>query len=135
MVSNEISIRIQYSHTDKMGFCYHGNYPSFYEMGRTELMRNMGMSYRELEEKGFLMPVISLNIKYLHSAYYDDEIKVKTTLKEMPGARITFYYEIFNKQNELINTAEAVLAFLNSETMSPCRPPLFFMDILRKHFA
>lgn len=117
-----------------MGFCYYGNYPSFYEAGRTELMRSLGMSYRELEEKGILMPVLSMNIQYINSAYYDDEIRVKTIVKKMPSAKITFYYEIYDKHNTLINKAETVLAFLNAKTMKPCRPPAFFIELLKKYF-
>lgn len=135
MISNEISLRIRYNHTDKMGYCYYGNYPSFYEAGRTELMRGLGMSYRELEDNGIFMPVISMNIEYIHPAFYDDEIVIKTIIKEMPAARIIFYYEIYNQKKELINRAETVLVFLNSANMNPCRPPAFFLDLLKKYFA
>ena len=128
MYVSEIKVRVRYAETDKMGYCHHGNYAQYFEMGRTELMRDIGLSYKELEDLGVMLPVLELNTKFLIPAYYDDELTIKTTLKEYPGARIKFHYETFKSDGTKINVSEAVLVFVNEKTMKPIKPPVFFLD-------
>jgi len=130
--TDEIAIRVRYGETDQMGIVYHGNYPQYLEMGRIEWLRKLGVSYRKMEEDGIMLPVLSLNINFKKSAYYDDVIKVKTQLQKMPSARIEFDYEITNIQGEIITTANAVLAFVNSITKKPIRCPKYILDKLQK---
>lgn len=130
MYTHETKIRIRYGETDKMGFVYYGNYPLFYEIGRTEMLRSLGSSYKQIEEMGILMPVLSLQVKYIRPAYYDDEITIKTSIKETPTARIIFYYEIYNDTNKLINKGETVLAFINGKTNKPVRAPEFLQKLI-----
>lgn len=128
MYISKIKLRVRYSETDKMGYCHHSNYAQYFEMGRTELMRNLGISYIEMENRGVMLPVLDLKTRFLKPAYYDDELTIVTTLKDYPGVKITFYYETFKSDGSKINMAETTLAFVNSSTMKPIKPPVFFLE-------
>ena len=128
--SSEITARVRYGETDQMGVVYHGNYPQYLEMGRIEWLRELGTSYRKMEKEGVMLPVISLNINFKKSACFDDVIKVKTTLSKMPTVRIEFDYEIYNQNDELLVTANTVLAFVNMETKRPMKCPDYILDKL-----
>ena len=95
-------IRIRYGETDQMGFVYHGNYAQFFEIGRLDWITQIGVSYKEMESQGILLPVIYLETSFLKSAYYDDELTIETFLLETPTVRIKFGYNIFNNKNELL---------------------------------
>jgi len=123
MYSFETKIRVRYGETDQMSFVYYGVYAQYYEVGRVELLRSLGLTYKELEEMGFALPVVNLNINYKKPAYYDDELTIRTTIKELPSAKITFYYEMLNTNNELLNIGEVVLVFVKKETGKPCFAP------------
>ena len=123
MYSFETKIRVRYGETDQMSFVYYGVYAQYYEVGRVELLRSLGVTYKELEEMGFALPVVNLNINYKKPAYYDDELTIRTTIKKLPSAKITFYYEMVNTNNELLNIGEVVLVFVNKETGKPCFAP------------
>ena len=128
MYVSEIKLRVRYAETDKMGYCHHGNYAQYFEMGRTELMREIGVSYKELEDRGIMLPVLELKTKFLIPAYYDDELIIKTTLKKYPGVRLTFHYETFKSDGKRINVAETTLVFVDEKTMKPIKPPIFFLE-------
>jgi acyl-CoA thioester hydrolase len=119
--------RIRYSETDQMGVVYHGNYAQFFELGRTEWMRSLGVTYKDMEISGIMLPVISINFKFIKSALYDDVLTIKTILKKKPMVKIEFEYEIINQNNELICTGSSVLAFMNSKTMKPTRCPDYLL--------
>ena len=123
MYSFETKIRVRYGETDQMSFVYYGVYAQYYEVGRVELLRSLGLTYKELEKMGFALPVVNLNINYKKPAYYDDELTIRTTIKKLPSAKITFYYEMLNENNELLNIGEVVLVFVNKETGKPCFAP------------
>jgi acyl-CoA thioester hydrolase len=88
-----------------------------------ELLRSLGLTYKELEKIGFTLPVVNLSINYKKPAYYDDELTIRTTIKELPSSKITFYYEMVNENNEMLNIGEVVLVFVNKETGKPCFAP------------
>lgn len=134
MFNAETKLRVRYAETDQMGYVYYGNYAMYYEVGRVETMRQLGFSYRKLEEKGVIMPVISCNTKYLLPGKYDEELTVKVRIPTQPKAKITFEYEIFNEQNQLINQGETVLVFINMETNRPCRVPSELANLIEPHF-
>lgn len=134
MISHEIEIRITYADTDMMGFVYYGNYPVFYEKGRTELIRSLGLSYKEMEERGILMPVRNMRSEYYKPARYDDIIRVKTTVESLPTSRMSFHYEIYNLSGELIHEAFTDLIFLNAQTLKPVRAPEFLTEKIRFFF-
>jgi acyl-CoA thioester hydrolase len=130
----ETSIRVRYGETDRMGYVYYGNYPLYYEVGRTEMLRSAGLSYRAMEEEGILLPVHSLTVKYTEPARYDDLLTLRVILKELPVVKIHFYYEIYNEQGKLLNTGETVLAFVDTNTRRPRRAPEALIARLAKYF-
>ena len=132
MYSFEKTIRVRYGETDQMSFVYYGVYAQYYEVGRVELLRSLNVSYKSLEELGFALPVVNLNISYKKPAFYDDLLTIKTTIKEMPSARLTFYYETLNGKGDLLNTGEVVLVFIDKETGKPCLAPSIFLDKLHE---
>jgi acyl-CoA thioester hydrolase len=134
MIKTETTLRVRYGETDQMGFVYYGVYAQYYEVGRVEAMRSLGFSYREMEESGVLMPVINLTINYKKPALYDDEVRIVTTVKELPGVRITFHYECFNQKNELLNNGSVTLVFIDKIKNKPMQPPQWFMDGFMKKF-
>ena len=123
MYTHEVTLRVRYGETDKMGFVYYGVYAQYYEVGRVELLRSLGISYKSIEENGFELPVLNFNINYKKPAYYDDKLTLKTSIKEIPTSKIIFFYECFNDNNQLINNGEISLVFVNKETKKPCRAP------------
>jgi acyl-CoA thioester hydrolase len=134
MFTFETKIRVRYGETDKMGYVYYGNYPLYYEVGRTELMRNFGYSYHKIEEMGIVLPVKTLDIKYHKAAMYDDLLTIKTTIKELPGVRITFYYEVLNEKEELLNEGSTMLIFVDDKSRRPRKAPDDLIKKLEQYF-
>ena len=131
MYSFETKLRVRYGETDQMSYVYYGVYAQYYEVGRVELLRSVGISYRELEEAGFALPVINFEINYKQAAHYDAELTIRTTIKELPSTRIEFYYETFNEENELINSGKVVLVFVSKNSKKPCFAPEIVMNNLK----
>lgn len=125
---HEFHVRVRYSETDQMGVVYHGNYAQYFEMGRVEWLRNIGFSYKFMEEKGIMLPVVSLNINYKKPARYDDLLRVKTILKSQSTVKVEFDYEIYNEQDELLTIASSVLVFVDAKTGRPTLPPDYILD-------
>lgn len=130
MKNSSTKTRIRYSETDQMGVVYHGNYAQFFELGRTEWLRSLGVTYKDMEISGIMLPVISLNCNFIKSALYDDVLTIKTFLKKKPMVKIEFDYEITNQNNELICTGNTTLAFMDSKTMRPTRCPDYLLESL-----
>ena len=116
-------IRVRYGETDRMGFCYYGNYAQFLEVARVELLRSQGISYKELEDEGILLPVRNFSIKYIAPSRYDDLLSIQTEITNIKGSRIEFNYEIRNQKNVLIATAYTELVFINSNSLKPTNAP------------
>jgi acyl-CoA thioester hydrolase len=135
MYVSETKVRVRYAETDKMGYVYYGNYAVYFEVGRVEALRQLGMSYREMEEKGIMLPVLEFKIKYFKPAYYDDELTIRTTIKEMPGTRIIFYSESINAKGDVLNQGEVTLVFVNFETAKPCSAPDYFLKMMKPYFS
>lgn len=134
MYISETTVRVRYAETDKMGYVYYGNYTQYYEVGRVEALRALGTSYKEMEDSGVMLPVYTCNLKYLKPALYDDLLVIKTVIKELPTLKITFDYEIYNQRNELLNTGNTTLVFINMATNKPCRAPESFIEKISKFF-
>ncbi|WP_423146135.1 acyl-CoA thioesterase [Rubrolithibacter danxiaensis] len=134
MYIHETKLRVRYGETDQMGYMYYGNYAEFYEVGRVEMLRSLGMTYRWMEESGIMMPVLDMKCKYLKPALYDEEITIKVILAKMPGVKIHFRYELFNEDKQLINEGETTLAFIDIKRNKPCLPPKSFQDKLKHYF-
>ncbi|WBU89418.1 acyl-CoA thioesterase [Cellulophaga omnivescoria] len=127
MRKNKISFTVRYGETDQMGVVYHGNYAQYLELGRLSWLKDLDVSYKKMEETGVVLPVISLQINFKKSALYDDTLTVVTKLKKKPSVKIEFDYEIYNENDELLVTANTVLAFLNKETKKPIKCPEYVL--------
>jgi len=134
MYTSETFVRVRYGETDQMGYVYYGNYAMYYEVGRVESLRQLGLTYKELEEMGVMMPVLENKSNYHQAALYDDHLKIVTTIKERPSVRICFTYAIYNEVGKLVHSGETHLAFVNKKSGKPCRPPQIFMDVLKPYF-
>jgi len=134
MVKNRTELRVRYAETDQMGYVYYGNYAAYYEVGRVELMRQLGTSYRQIEDSGLMLPVRDFTVRYFKPALYDDLITVETRIEEMPAARIKFYYDIYNEKGDLLTSAETTLVFVSKETNRPVHAPNLLIDALKGYF-
>lgn len=135
MYKFSIHSRVQYGDTDQMGYLYHGNYAKFYELGRVEALRDLGITYRQMEEEHrVLMPVLSLNMRFVRPAYYDDLLKIEIVLKKLPNQFIIFQTEIFNPDNELVNGGTIKLGFLNADTRQSISAPESLISKLKPYF-
>lgn len=127
---HETFLRVRYGETDQMGYCYYGNYAQYFEVGRVEALRSLGISYKDLEEDGVMLPVSEFNIKYYKAAKYDDLLRIETIISHIKGARIVFDYAIYNEQGEKLNDASTTLVFVNKINMRPTSPPDYFMQLM-----
>ena len=127
---NSYSFRVRYAETDQMGVVYHGNYAQYFEMGRVEWLRAMGITYKSMEDNGIMLPVISLHIDYKKSALYDDLLTVHTHLKSKPMVKIEFDYTLINEAGQLLATGNTVLAFMDKKTGRPIKCPDYILEKL-----
>ena len=134
MIVTETKIRVYYEDTDQMGVVYYGNYARYYEIGRTEMIRDLGFTYRQMEEMNIMLPARSLKINYMKPAHYDDLLIVRTIIDTIPKVKFPIKTEIYNEQGELINSGEVVLVFYNSKTNRPTSAPKFFIDEMTRLF-
>lgn len=132
MKQHEINVRVRYSETDQMGVVYHGNYAQYFEMGRVEWLRKIGISYKWMEENGIMLPVVSLNMNYKKPAKYDDLLIVKTIFKKQESVKIEFDYEIRNEKDELLTIANSTLVFVDMKTGRPVLPPEYILELLKE---
>ena len=129
MKSHSTNVKVRYAETDQMGVVYHGNYAQYLEIARIAWLQALGISYKKMEEEGVMLPVYELKLKFLKSARFDDELRIETFLKEKPGVRIAFSYQIFNQNKELLTEAETTLIFIDIARNKPIKCP---PDLLRK---
>jgi acyl-CoA thioester hydrolase len=132
MFVHKSKIRIRYAETDQMGYVYYGNYATFFEVARVEALRSLNFSYNELEKSGIMLPVLELQIKYVKPAFYDDEIVIETTIREIPKARIKFEYKTFNQKGDLLNFGNTTLVFVDIKTKKPTLAPIYLLEKLEK---
>lgn len=134
MYQSETTIRVRYGETDQMGYVYYGHYAMYYEVARVESLRQLGLTYKEIESMGIIMPVLENKSKFLAPCRYDELLRIVTTLRSKPGVRIKFEYEIFNTENKRIHEGETLLVFVDKNTNKPCRPPEAMMMVLEPFF-
>ncbi len=130
---NTIQLRVRYGETDQMGYCYYGNYAQYFEVGRVEALRYLGMSYKSLEDNGIMLPVLDFSIHYNSPALYDDLLSITTTIVKIEGAKLFFTYSIHNESTQLICTATTTLVFINKENNKPFKAPLSFVQLLHNY--
>jgi acyl-CoA thioester hydrolase len=135
MYTHSTKIRVRYSETDQMGYVYNGNYATYYEIARVEMLRSLGMTYVQMEQSGVMMPLLDLHCKFIKPAYYDQELTIKVTVNDIPGVRITFHYEIYNDDDALINIGSTILVFFDMVAKKPCHPPVYFMEKIAQYFT
>lgn len=135
MYSSETTVRVRYAETDQMGYVYYGNYATYYEVGRVESLRQLGLTYKSLEAMGIMMPVLENHSRYKAPARYDELLTIRTTIKEMPGVRITFFYEIYNEEKRLVNEGETQLVFMDMKSNRPCKAPEAMRQVLAPFFV
>lgn len=132
----ETKIRVHYALTDQMGVVYHGHYAQFYEIGRTEAIRQIGYTYKDIETMGIIMPVVDIHSRFLRPAKYDDLLTVRTTLRQLPtGHKIVFHSEIYNEKDQLLNTGDVTLYFMEVEGMKRCDMPAPLKEKIIKYFT
>ena len=135
MIQHETKIRVRYGETDQMGYLYYGNYAQYYEVGRAELIRSVGITYKAMEEKhGIMMPVTTMNIRYIRPALYDELLTIKTSLRHLPEQFITFHYEIYNEKGKLVNGATVRLCFMDIATKKRVSTPEYLQKELGSFF-
>lgn len=135
MYSHEFKKRVRYGETDQMGYLYYGNYPQYYEIGRVEMLRSLGLTYKAMEEEqGILMPVVTMNIRYVRPAHYDELLTIRTTLRQLPERFITFHMELFNELGKLVNGANVKLCFVDAKSGKTIPAPELLVNQLKPYF-
>lgn len=136
MYTSETQVRVRYAETDAMGVVYHGNYAPYFEVARVESIRQLGVSYKDLEKLGVIMPVIEWHAKFLRPAHYDDLLTIKTILKELPDDhRVEFFQEVYNEAGRQLTLGRVVLYFMKSDTMERTSMPAILYDKLKPFFT
>ncbi|MCC6753054.1 MAG: acyl-CoA thioesterase [Saprospiraceae bacterium] len=131
MIRHETQIRVRYSETDQMGYVYYGNYAQYYEIARVEAMRAAGIRYADLErEYGIWLPVVSMNVRYLRPAAYDDLLTLRTFVHPIEGSHLRFDTEVFNEGGQLLNAARVTLCFVDSVTRKRTSAPAWIIQKL-----
>jgi acyl-CoA thioester hydrolase len=135
MITHETQVRVRYGETDQMGYLYYGNYAEYFEVGRVELMRSVGMTYKELEEvHGIWLPVVSLDMRFVRPAYYDDLLTIRTTVRTLPDTHIVFHVEILNDKNKLVNGGRVRLCFFDGTAKKVVPAPDILLDKMKPYF-
>ncbi|KFF00826.1 thioesterase [Chryseobacterium formosense] len=134
MIHSKHSLRVRYAETDPMKYVYYGNYATYFELGRVELFRSIGISYDEIENNGIWLPVSDYKIKYLKPALYDQKLEIHTFMRKIPGVRIEFEYEIYNEEGIKITEASTTLFFLNAKTNKVMKCPDFLMKLIEENW-
>lgn len=135
MLQFDFKKRVRYGETDQMGYLYYGNYAQYYEIGRVETFRHIGFPYLRLEEEfGVMMPVKSMQMRFLRPAKYDNLITIRTILKDFPEERAWFRTELYNEKGKLLNAGDIRLAFADMKTGKGCLPPKEMLDAVKSYF-
>ncbi|MEO0580950.1 MAG: thioesterase family protein [Bacteroidota bacterium] len=135
MITHDTDLRVRYGETDQMGYAYYGKYAEYFEVGRVELVRKLGIPYKEVEARGIMMPVSKLEVNYKRPARYDDLLTIRTIVPETPRSSFRFEYEIYNEEGTLLATGVVVLAFVNMQSMRPVRAPQFVIHAVEQYLV
>lgn len=135
MLTTQTEIRVRYADTDQMQFVYNGKYLEYFEVGRTEMLRQIGLPYSSLEKQNYLLPLLEAKVKYIKPAHYDDLLVIKSSLNDYSSLKIKIDYKIFRKDtDELIAEGYTLHVFINQNTKKVVRPPDFFLEIVKPFF-
>lgn len=130
MFIHNIELRVRYGETDRMGYAYYGNYGEYFEVARVEALRSVGVSYKELEDQGVLLPVLEYKVKFFKPAFYDDVLRIETQIEPLNGARIHFTYKTYNSAGDQLNEASTTLVFVDKLKGRPISAPQWIKDKL-----
>ncbi len=133
LITSETLLKVRYSETDQMGVVHHGNYAQYLELARIDWLSKLGVSYKSMEESGIMLPVFAMDFKFKKSAFFDDELTIKSILRKIPTIKIIFDFEIFNQNKELLTIASTTLVFVNSKTRKPIQCPSYLIDKIKKY--
>ncbi|MFQ3785273.1 thioesterase family protein [Staphylococcus saprophyticus] len=128
MIYSMTQIEARYSETDQMGVIYHGNYPTWFEVARTDYISKLGFSYKDMEDSGIISPVIDLDIKYIKSIFYPEKVTIKTWVERYSRLRSIYKYEIYNEAGELATTGSTALTCIKKEDFKPIRLDKYFSE-------
>ncbi len=133
MIKHTTDVRVRYADTDQMKFAYYGRFFEYFEQGRSDLLRSIGLSYPHIEELGFILPVIEAHASFKRSARYDDLLHVVTVLREPPVARVRLDYEVYRDgETELLADGYTIHGFVSAATGKPTRAPAQFVEVIEK---
>ena len=132
LITSETSLKVRYSETDQMGVVHHGNYAQYLELARIDWLSKLGVSYKSMEGSGIMLPVFAMDFKFKKSAFFDDELTIKTMLRKIPTVSIIFDFEVYNQNQELLTIASTTLVFVNSKTRKPIQCPSYLIDKIKK---
>lgn len=135
MFVHDTRLRVRYAETDQMGQMYYGRYAELFEVGRVEALRALGFPYRRIEERGVMLPVRDLHVRYHKPVRYDDEIIVRTIIAEPLSVRIRFTYTLLNEAGELLTEGDTTLVFVDAVTKRPCRAPEDLVAAISQYFT
>ena len=136
MYTYDTQLRVRYGETDQLGYLYYGRYAEYFEVGRVELIRSLGLTYKELEEQyGIWLPVVSMEMRFVRPAYYDDLLTVHTEIRKLPDEYITFHCEIYNEKRKLVNAGAIRLCFFAAATKKVVPAPEYLLEKLRPFFG
>ena len=135
LYSHDTQLRVRYGETDQMGYLYYGRYAEYFEVGRVETIRSLGMTYKELEDNhGIWLPVVSMDMRFVRPAYYDDLITIHTEIRKLPDAYVTFHCELFNEKRKLINAGTVRLCFFKASEKKVVQAPDLLLEKLQPYF-
>ena len=135
MFTHTTQVRVRYGETDKMGFVYYGYYSLYYEIGRVEALRSLGLDYKSMEDQmNIFMPVVSLNVRYLRPAQYDDLLTLETSIVKWPNTSIQFDTKILNEKGDWLNQGQVVLCFLDIASRKRVEMPELLIQKLSPYF-
>lgn len=136
MIRNTTEIRVRYADTDQMKIVYHAKYLEYFEVGRSALIRSLGMPYSELEARGILLPVVEVYAKYRKPARYDELLLIEACIPELPQATLKIDYRIYlGEENNVLVEGYTIHSFTSTSTGKPTRPPGYFVQLLEKAMA
>ena len=135
MFITETLIRVRYAETDQMNVVYYGNYAQYFEVARAESIRNLGLTYKEMEAAGVMMPVVEMQTKFLRPAHYDDLLTIKTIMRELPvDHRILFEHEVYNQEKKLLTLGKVTLYFVKIGSFERTVMPETMRNLLKPFF-
>lgn len=135
MLKHYTEVRVRYADTDQMRFAYNGKYFEYFEVGRTEMMREVGLPYELIEKNGFFMPVIETKIHFFFPAFYDELLVIETRVESLPTSKVHIDHIIKAKErNVVICDGYVELAFLDAKSNRPTRAPKLFIDAVKKYY-